>query len=112
MGILSLSSDTYAGRPALRLDAGPHLDIGAVEELASSLNEAAEGGMPLIVDASSVERMSTSAVQLFLAADIALANTDNVLALRNPSNTFLAAFADCGVRMDRMNWTVTEAGDD
>jgi anti-anti-sigma regulatory factor len=113
MEILSLSSDTNEDGSAMRLDAGPNLDIQAAEILASLLYEAADSGKPLIVDASSVERMSTSAVQLFLAADRSFAETTSALTLRNPSDTFMAAFADCGVRPQQMNWIVqTETGND
>ena len=111
MGTLSLSPDTFDGHPALLLDAGSSLDMNSVETLASLFNEAADGGLPLVVDVSSVERMSTSAVQIFLAADRALAEPGCRLALRKPTSTFLAAFADSGVSLERMNWTVEAAGD-
>lgn len=93
------------------LDAGSNLDMNSVETLAGLFNEALDSGLPLIVDVSSVERISTSAVQIFLAADRALASPRPGLALRNPNSTFLAAFVDSGVKLEQMKWTM-EADDD
>lgn len=111
MGTLSLSPDSIAGSPAIRIDAGPNLDMQRAETLAGLLHEAVADAKPLIVDASEVERMSTSAVQLLLAADRDLAEADMPLVIRRPSAAFVAALADCGVRPADVRWTV-EDGDD
>jgi anti-anti-sigma regulatory factor len=106
MGELSLSQDIYEGRPAVNLDMGSSLDMNSAEALAELLREAVSVGQPVIIDAASVERVSTSAIQLLLAADQALASAGCECALSNPSNFFLAAFADCGIQPGDMSWRI------
>jgi anti-anti-sigma regulatory factor len=74
------------------------------ETLADLLREAAGLSRSVVIDASAVERISTSAIQLLLAMDQAMAGSDEDLTLENPSAAFMAAFADCGIRQADMNW--------
>ena len=111
MGKLSLIDDTYEGRPAVRLDMGSSLDMQAAEALCEVLREAVCASQPLIIDAASVERMSTSAIQLLLAAERALAGIGCPMAVRDPTGAFLAAFADLGFEPDAMNWVLVENTD-
>jgi len=106
MGELSLSQDNHEGRPAVNLDMGSSLDLQNAEALAELLREAVSIGQPVIIDASSVERVSTSAIQLLLAADQALVGTGFELSLNKPSRFFLAAFADCGIQPEEMSWRI------
>ena len=68
----------------------------AADELLASLRQLAEGGTPLCVDAAAVEIMTFHCAQIMLAA----ARSAGRIAVVNPSNEFIAAFADCGI-----DWT-------
>ena len=112
MGNLSLSQDIYDGRPAVNLNMGCSLDLQTADALAELLREAVNAGQSVVIDATSVERVSTSAVQLLLATDRALAAAGCTLALSNPSDPFLAAFAECGIQPDEMSWTIVSERSD
>ena len=112
MGVTSLSRNTYKGGPAVNLDLGASLDLQSAESLAEMLREAVSANLPVVVDASAVERLSTGVIQLFLAADKALAGSGCEFALNNPSGSFMAAFADCGITPDKMGWTLVSEGAD
>jgi anti-anti-sigma factor len=106
MGALSLSQEIHDGRATVNLDMGSSLDMQNAEALAELLREAVGLGQQVVIDASSVERMSTSAIQLLLAMDQAMAGSGCELALANPSAAFLAAFSDCGIQPGDMKWTM------
>ena len=106
MGNLSLSQDIFDGQSAAFLTMGSSLDLQIADDLADVLREAVSAGQTVVIDASSVERVSTSAVQLLLATDRALADADGTLALSNPSDPFLSAFSDCGIQPDEMSWII------
>lgn len=104
MGALSLTEGTRQNRPVAVLEMGSSLDMQTAETLAGLLREAAGQSRPVVIDASEVERVSTSAVQLLLAMDRAMAGPEKDLTLENPSAAFMDAFADCGIRQANMNW--------
>ncbi len=112
MGALSLTEGTRQNRPVTVLDMGSSLDMQTAETLAGLLREAAGLSRPVVIDASAVERVSTSAIQLLLAMDRAMSGAGGELTLENPSGAFMAAFADCGIRPADMNWKHLSEGVD
>ena len=65
----------------------------AAEDLLASMRQFANAGTPPSVDAGAVEVMTFTCVQIMLAA----ARNHGPIAVINPSNEFIAAFADCGI---------------
>ncbi len=106
MGALSLTEGARLGRPVTVLDLGSSLEMQNAETLADLLRQAASLSRPVIVDASAVERVSTSAVQLLLAMDRTMAGAGEEMVLSKPSGAFAAALTDCGIRLDDMGWTI------
>ena len=68
----------------------------AAEDLLFSMRQLADGGSALRIDAAAVEVMTFACMQIVLAA----ARSHGRIALMNPSNEFVSAFADCGI-----DWT-------
>lgn len=98
-------------RNALHFDLGARLDKPAATVLAKSLRKALEDethteGRPISLDAGSVERMTTNAVQVLLAVEDAAAAVRRPLILHAPSDVFLSALADLGVLIDKMRWSI------
>lgn len=94
------------GQTGVRLDLGTSLDLQTAGELTDLLREAVGQPGPLMIDASTIERMSTSGIQALLAACRAMAAVGGETKLIDPSSSFFAAFADCGLRANDMGWTI------
>ena len=111
MGNLHLTSEQYDGRPAVALDLGSSQTMQSAADLHAALKEAVGRAQPLVVDASSVERLATVSVQLLLATWQALAAHDIKMAIRHPSGAFIGALTDLGIDPDGQGWDVMEGGD-
>ena len=79
MGRLDLSSGQLDGQPAVLLDLGASQTLQSAPDLHAALAEATDRGLPLVVDASSVEQITTSAVQLLIAAGRRMAAAEEEL---------------------------------
>ena len=107
-----MTEGTRQGRPVTVLDLGSSLDMKNAETLADLLCQASGLSRPVIVDASAVERVSTSAIQLIFAMDRTMTGAGEEMVLSKPSGAFVAALTDCGIRPDDMGWTILSEGSD
>jgi chemotaxis protein CheX len=73
------------------------LDLTAAEPLQRTLLDRMQNGDPPIVIGAAVERVSTAAVQVLLAAAADAGSRGAALQLRDPSAALTDAFADLGV---------------
>ena len=80
------------------------LDLVAAAALKERLLEAIDQGIEVIVDASSVERLTTPCVQVLVAAARSLTERDQSLALKDPSEAFVSAFSDLGLDAVVQQW--------
>lgn len=97
---------TNAAGEAVCLKLDPRLDGQAAAVLGDRLRHAVRDGMAVTLDADAVERMTTNAAQVLLAADEAAAADGKALVVRSPSDVFLSAFADLGVPAETMHWSI------
>ena len=111
MGNSRLTNAHYEGQPAVRLDLGSSQTMQSAEDLHIALMEVAERALPLVIEASSIERLSTVSVQLLLAAQRTLADRGSSLVVRRPSEAFLAAFRDLGIAPDDEGMILSEGAD-
>lgn len=79
------------------IDLDSDLDLVAAAALKERLLEAVDGDAAVVIDASSVERLTTPCAQVLVAAVHALAGQDKSLILKTPSEAFVSAFADLGL---------------
>jgi anti-anti-sigma regulatory factor len=73
------------------------LDLSAAEPLQRSLLERVRSATPLVVVGSAVERISTAAVQVLLAAAADARARGNPFEFRDPSPALADALVDLGV---------------
>lgn len=111
MGRLDLSSGQLDGQPAVLLDLGASQTLQSAPDLHAVLVAATEKGMPLVIDASSIEHLTTSAVQVLIAAGRRMAAADTVMAIRNPSSEFRNALGDLGIDPVEQGWAMEGVGD-
>ncbi|MDB5406210.1 MAG: hypothetical protein JWL84_1122 [Rhodospirillales bacterium] len=78
------------------------LDAGAAQDLLDSLRVAGEGGR-VTLDGGAVEAISTTCVQILLAA-AQVSGDDGDFRLTAPSPTLAAAFADLGLQQHLEEW--------
>lgn len=76
------------------------LDLGAAQALCQSLRGQLLAGTPLILAGSLVERVSTAAIQVLLAAAAAARRQGLAFYLRDPSPALADALADLGLPPD------------
>ena len=111
MGRLDLSSGQLDGQPAVLLDLGASQTLQSAPDLHAALAEATDRGLPLVVDASSVEQITTSAVQLLIAAGRRMVAADMVMAIRKPTGEFRNALCDLGIDPVEQGWDMKGVGD-
>lgn len=90
-----ISEESKPGGGDAVLDLPPILDALAADELLAVLRERAGSGAAL--DAAAVERVSTNAVQVLIAAASEGAPDGGRFRLRHPSPALAAGFADLGL---------------
>lgn len=73
------------------------LDLSAAEPLQRALLDCARSGDPPILSGATVERVSTAAIQVLLAAAADARARGTALQLRDPSAALTDAFADLGI---------------
>jgi chemotaxis protein CheX len=73
------------------------LDLTAAEPLHRGLLDRVRAGEPIIVVGAAVERVSTAAIQVLIAAATETRSRGNSFLLRDPSPTLTSAMADLGV---------------
>jgi chemotaxis protein CheX len=73
------------------------LDLTAAEPLHRALLDRVRAGEPLIVAGSAVERVSTAAIQVLIAAAAETRSRGNSFVLRDASPVLTAAMVDLGV---------------
>jgi anti-anti-sigma regulatory factor len=73
------------------------LDLTAAEPLHQRLLDRARSGDPLVIGAAAVDRVSTAAVQVLLAAAAEVRSRGAAFQLRDPSPELAGALADLGV---------------
>ena len=81
------------------------LDIAALAALKEELVNAASSSGSLRIDGAAVERVSTPAVQLLLAAARAIEADGRTIRLESPSQTLSAAFQDLGLEQEFRKWS-------
>ena len=79
------------------IDLDSDLDLVAAATLKERLVEAVDGDVAVVIDASSVERLTTPCAQVLVAAVQSLTGQDKSLTLRNPSEAFVEAVSDLGL---------------
>lgn len=84
----------------------PRLDGQAAAVLGDALRQAIGDGRAVVLLAGDVERVTTNAAQVLMAADEAAAITDRPMVVKAPSDAFRAAFSDLGVPVESMHWLV------
>jgi anti-anti-sigma regulatory factor len=91
-----------------RLSLGPVLGMREARPLRNALEVARAQGLPLVLDAQPVERVSTASVQLLVAFAAAMEQAGLQLRLSRPSQAFLTAFSDLGLDPIIKTWSVEE----
>jgi two-component system, chemotaxis family, chemotaxis protein CheY len=71
------------------------LDLGAAEDFLGTVRDRLESGVRLRLDASAVEMVTLSCVQIILAAQ--QSHGDGAITVERPSEAFVSAFADLGL---------------
>ena len=93
---------------ALVIDLACDLDLSVAGELKDQLLDAVHGDSDLVVDASSVERLTTPCVQILIAAARSLTEQGSGLVLKSPSEPFVSAFSDLGLSAVMQQWVETK----
>ncbi len=104
MGQLDLSSGQWDGQPAVFLDLGTSQTLQSAPDLHAALADATDRGLPLVVDASAIEYLTTPAVQLLIVAGRQLAASEMAMAIRTPTSEFLNALHDLGIDPVEQGW--------
>ncbi|MBF0335411.1 MAG: STAS domain-containing protein [Alphaproteobacteria bacterium] len=81
------------------------LDPVAAAPLADGLRAALGAGDGLTIDASAVERLSTPAAQVLLAAARSCEQADRPFRVRRPAAAFTAALTDLGLASSLKEWS-------
>ncbi len=81
------------------------LDIGAASSLKEGLIEVGSASDRFTVDGSTVERVSTPVVQIFLAAARDFTAEGRSFHLRDASQVLVSAFEDLGLAEDLKRWS-------
>jgi len=91
-----------------RLPLGPVLGMREAQPLKQALQEALAKGLPLVLEAHLIERMSTACAQVLVAFAAAKEQASLPPRLSRPSAAFLAAFGTLGLDPIIRTWTVEE----
>ena len=86
------------------IDLDSDLDLVAATTLKERLIEAVDRDGAVVIDASSVERLTTPCVQVLVAAAQFLAGQDKSLMVKDPSEAFVSAFSDLGLEDVLQQW--------
>jgi chemotaxis protein CheX len=92
------------GKKESRVTLGPVLDIRAAGPLHAGLKKALRRGKPIVLDAAQVDRLSTSSIQVLLAASKSVEAAAGRIVLAQASDAFVAAFSDLGLFAKLMSW--------
>lgn len=83
-------------------------DMEAACELADALRDALERQVPVVIDATAVEDMSTPCAQALVSAATSFAAANVAFVFRQPSDAFIAAFNRIGLYAAMMRWSFVE----
>jgi chemotaxis protein CheX len=83
-------------------------DMEAARELVESLRVALEQQVPVVIDATAVEEMSTPCAQALVSAATSFAAANVTMVFRQPSDAFVAAFNRIGLYAAMMQWSFVE----
>jgi chemotaxis protein CheX len=83
------------------------VDILATPDLHAALLKALERDRPIVIDGAPVERISTPAIQVLLAAAKAADAAKLKFRMDNPSPALVSAFADLGLKPALDQWSAT-----
>jgi chemotaxis protein CheX len=89
-----------------QLDLPRELDMRAAAPLKSALAKTLEGGGAVVIEAASVERMSTACVQIMLAYVTTARKLGRPIVIRRPSATFVDAFTVLGLARVVNDWNI------
>lgn len=89
-----------------RINLGDVLDITAAASLKAVLLKALDKGQPLVLDAGSVERLSTPCIQILLAGATALQTADLAFTLLRPSDAFIDSLNELGLFPILKQWDI------
>jgi anti-anti-sigma regulatory factor len=92
---------------SVALTLSPVVDILAAPDLHAALLKALERGRTIAIDAAPVERISTPAIQVLLAAAKAAEAAKLKFRVTNPSPALVSAFADLGLKPTLDQWSAT-----
>lgn len=82
------------------------LDTAVAAPLKEALMAALERGLPVVVDASDVSRLSTACIQVLIAGGRAVAGAGRQFIVVRPSEALVAAFDDMGLFPVMMKWKI------
>jgi chemotaxis protein CheX len=89
-----------------RLGLPASLDLRATKPLKVALGEALERNLPIVIDAGSVERVSTTCAQVVVAFEMAARRAGVAVTFRRPSVAFSAAFQNLGLGLIVSRWNL------
>jgi anti-anti-sigma factor len=99
-----ITCDEDGGRARVTLPGA--LDTAVAAPLKDALAEALERGLPVVVDASDVARLSTACIQVLIAGGRATADAGRAFIVIRPSEALVAAFDDMGLFPVMMKWKI------
>jgi anti-anti-sigma regulatory factor len=91
-----------------RLSLTPVLGMREARPLKEALEEVLAKGLPVVLVAQLVERVSTACAQLLVAFAVAMEQAGLPLRLSRPSQAFLATFSELGLDPILKKWSVEE----
>ncbi|GLQ06964.1 STAS domain-containing protein [Sneathiella chinensis] len=94
-----MTSDTQVNLP-------PILNLGAAETLREKLLPTLALGADVIVDAATVETLTTPCLQVLLSLDKSLTEDGRTLILTNPTPAVTQAFDDLGLEEVLKKWSL------
>jgi anti-anti-sigma regulatory factor len=83
-------------------------DMEAACDLVEALRDALEQQVPVVIDATAVEDMSTPYAQALVSAATSFAAANVTMVFRQPSDAFIAAFNRTGLYAAMMQWSFVE----
>jgi len=91
-------------RTPARIRLAADLDVTAAAALLQQLQPLLKARRQVVIRGDAVERASTAAIQLLLAADAALVARDGRLVLADPSPVLCEALTDLGLEAELQRW--------
>jgi anti-anti-sigma regulatory factor len=83
-------------------------DMEAACDLVEALRDALERQVPVVIDATAVEDMSTPYAQALVSAATSFAAANVTMVFRQPSDAFVATFNRIGLYAAMMQWSFVE----